>query len=1432
MKTIRFFVMTGVALCFSFCASASTITATAADQPIVPGEWSLGLSNAWVMAQATGIPIVGFWANTGCQKCAAVIDQAVNTPEFTAWRQARQLLMVTGEGKGGLAGELYNWIRNAAESDGDNDYPFIRILWVGKDGTVRVDTQFSGYPYRASAQTLINKIESYVAEFRYAGVATFGFTAGPEMEPGTVAAPLPLVRRNGSSGTLTNTLSFVRTLEAGGTTNWTETLIWAAGETNRNIYLANQGHYTNGTVTLTLKAEGEADQTRVVTMVAAQEISVHNPRFAGEPFHFGEWTLDLDAATNAVAASGVATARTLVLFSGLWCPYCSGYEEDVLDSAEFKEFARTNCLALVEINIPSRDGMYAGALLTHNVFTNQSNAADRRIGLNGTGYMTRHGITPEAGWAFIQRTLAFERLMTLPGKTFVNLPAVIVSRKNGDIAGRIPGYYCFNYRSEGNVYPRFMRFPLECNMMRLHELLDMTQGDPTYAYEERNTYASWTTETLAVQTPLGESLSSVDGADVFALDAVNSAVQRVSLTGSDPVSVAVSLLSNGVAVATSSGRLSDGVTVTAPVASNVAYFVSVVTADLAAFTNAALSSTVHAYTAATTFELIAREKASTVRVAAVTNGTGVCATSLAVVKDGLYRFTATEAAFTLEPGAFEPVAGTNGLYRATSGGTAELTLTARSAAGTFTWQIWNPGTVGFAQTTTSVPEASTNVVLVVQRTEGSSGACSVSVNLDATNSTATAGEDFTDVFSAGIVLTWADGEVGPKTFSVPLLSDWGYEGDEVVALTLTVTAGAATLAANGADHRLTIVDDDQPVTGRLAFVVSDRVFVKTSPLTIVAREGSQLSLGVERVEGASAAVSASVAATAGTVSPAALTWANNDRVRVKTATVALPKLADVPRGVVTLTLTPDGGVQTVSGKDTVIVQLVAADAPAFTQETAAFFGQTQVAFDRMVSVLQSTSGKITVAKRSGTLPAGIVAKADQTSGGLRLTGVPTKEGTYTAVYQVSELRGSQKVAGGVVQVTVAVAALGTLNEAAADSVSEAEGAVIDSGTRRVVGTLRVSVTQAARMTAKYLTKKGTVTFSGKSWTACDANGVLTAVLSKGNYGVSVQMTSAGDLSAAVTDPDYSDTLEAELHVPAWSESNPATNYVGYYTVSLSPSTVTGGLAPTGYSYMTVSVRSGAAKTGRVTYAGKLADGTPYSGSAVLQPIDAGQAGFIVFTRDAKHVFAGVLELSAHAAETYKNNPSAVSACGSAEPYWACDSGSDETSFDIALEICGGFYNSGDSLLDYYALYAGTGPMELMATGDVPESDLYGTATALPQVDLAISESALRIPSGTVDSTKTQLSFTKATGVFRGTFRLPFINALSQTQTVSASYAGVLLPGWTGDCGCGDNEVNLPAKPFGMGSYWFSDRVPVGTAGESRTMSVSRGYPIIMQKVSE
>jgi len=98
--------------------------------------------------------------------------------------------------------------------------------------------------------------------------------------------------------------------------------------------------------------------------------------------------------------------------------------------------------------------------------------------------------------------------------------------------------------------------------------------------------------------------------------------------------------------------------------------------------------------------------------------------------------------------------------------------------------------------------------VTVIRTGGSSGAVSVMVVV--AGGTATEGADYLLPIPgplAGVPLSWADGESGPKSFVLTILDDLLPEPDEIGLLTLTNVTGGAVLGSPK-DAALTIIDDD------------------------------------------------------------------------------------------------------------------------------------------------------------------------------------------------------------------------------------------------------------------------------------------------------------------------------------------------------------------------------------------------------------------------------------------------------------------------------------------------------------------------------------------------------------------------------------------------------------------------------------------------
>ncbi len=125
------------------------------------------------------------------------------------------------------------------------------------------------------------------------------------------------------------------------------------------------------------------------------------------------------------------------------------------------------------------------------------------------------------------------------------------------------------------------------------------------------------------------------------------------------------------------------------------------------------------------------------------------------------------------------------------------------------------GSLQFSLSEFTQTESGGTAIISVTRTGGTSGA--VSVTYATADGTATAGEDYT---AAGGTLSLANGEA-TGSFSLTLLDDSTYEGDESVVLSLSQPTGGAVLGAN-ASATLLIEDDDQtPAAGVLSFSLGE-----------------------------------------------------------------------------------------------------------------------------------------------------------------------------------------------------------------------------------------------------------------------------------------------------------------------------------------------------------------------------------------------------------------------------------------------------------------------------------------------------------------------------------------------------------------------------------------------------------------------------------
>jgi formylglycine-generating enzyme required for sulfatase activity len=155
-----------------------------------------------------------------------------------------------------------------------------------------------------------------------------------------------------------------------------------------------------------------------------------------------------------------------------------------------------------------------------------------------------------------------------------------------------------------------------------------------------------------------------------------------------------------------------------------------------------------------------------------------------------------------------------------------------------------PGSVGFAATTfagAKAPSGETVVPVSVVRTSGGRGL--VSVQVEVAGGTAIAGGDY--VLAAPVVLTWADAELGAKTFPIriPEGAQLGAKGKTVLLKLKEVTGGVGFGVSRSATVNLMSGDTPGPVV----VVESPRQNARVAGTSVVMRGKATDVSGVVRV---------------------------------------------------------------------------------------------------------------------------------------------------------------------------------------------------------------------------------------------------------------------------------------------------------------------------------------------------------------------------------------------------------------------------------------------------------------------------------------------------------------------------------------------------------------------------------------------------------
>ena len=145
----------------------------------------------------------------------------------------------------------------------------------------------------------------------------------------------------------------------------------------------------------------------------------------------------------------------------------------------------------------------------------------------------------------------------------------------------------------------------------------------------------------------------------------------------------------------------------------------------------------------------------------------------------------------------------------------ERALTSSDISGLYAQGVVAPagGVVSFAYLSrvTSVAEGSETIQLAVQRTLGTSGPASV--NFATVDGSAKAGTDYTQTSGT---LSWADGESGTKTITIPVHNDGVVTGDRSFSLALSTASGATLTDPSSAT--ITIYEDDGNTAPAVAII--------------------------------------------------------------------------------------------------------------------------------------------------------------------------------------------------------------------------------------------------------------------------------------------------------------------------------------------------------------------------------------------------------------------------------------------------------------------------------------------------------------------------------------------------------------------------------------------------------------------------------------
>ena len=1211
---------------------------------IVPGKWFSKFSSVLNYANENNVPMVVFWGNQGCGHCKHTEEKLGTSADFKAWMAESGIVFAYVINDHNLSGTAAQVAKLYAKSG--TEYPFVGVYWKSNTKGERVGGKMGStaktYPAHfcgrdMSAAAIKRKILSYIPDWTPEKGGEFDFTESAanryEVEAGSKSVAVLLTRRDSAkSAAYVDTAEVI--LPNGSITS--NTVSWAAGESAKTVVLPlpDLSGLKDGQ-TITVRMNGNAKNTLRVHFVAKAN-SAANPLWLGErtalppanqkasaavpALAFGEWTMDLDVAKASVK-NAEGNAYTLVAVEGsLWCHDCANTERNFLSIAEggknlVSEWAKANKVALVAVDVPNYsaadlNGAASPCLLTTNaVEKSLANANDVRLGgateaeaatvaRSGLGYLTRKGITAAAAAAQLAKFKTLVQSNTADGGFHrpedanayrTGVPIFVLLRKDGTVAARMTQFASqspLKYKTDGttviataertrNILKRFDE---------MIEIANAAAGDVDEKEIENNAPSASSATITNGGAAANGRICNADPRDTFKIAGMRGAAkEKITVVGPAGKAIDVQLLVGSDVVGTASGSGTVTLTANATAVGDCSVLVKTKMEGwipVAAFEATSAASTFAEFTVKAELEELLPQEA-----AATALGDSF---KVKVVKGELYRLVGLADV----PKGLVAVEIGDDIYESSVSDAVPV-----GANGSLTYQLWNPGVVGFDGDGEGVivDGSGGERVVTFGRYGGSSGDVTVKVFVD--DEATTFGYDGFTIdgkASKGFerTVTYKEGTAtASDLLHVKINPFTSSAKDGVIVLRLGVVAGGALCLED--TYTIMAVKNYNPLPGTIAVKGAEPFFAKSA--TVYARQSSGVGVTLSRTGGKNCQVRAKFTAKVGKKAYSAAyldeagkpitsqSWDytdNADKVMMVTNLPAVGKTLTLTLAAVRAAAKGESTPKINKKAMTVKIVSVADDATEFASEQYAFTTVRYAAFSQTCALKVAGKGISLKAKKlSGSLPNGISAKISD--GQLVFSGTPSKAGRWSAVYQLLDNRGTKKkaknVAGLPVKVTFTVVdpaapggTAGIVSPVTNTAVKATRtlsdllvcGSVDDFS--RLTGKLTVTIPRTGKLSAKYACDGGTIAFSASRWDAKDlsvkgADGTLVATLKPtkganvGKYSLKVSAFADGHVKAMLTDSDYPRlALEAISDGKAWSRSNAATDWKGRYTATILP----------------------------------------------------------------------------------------------------------------------------------------------------------------------------------------------------------------------------------------------------------------------------------------